>query len=163
MTSFAPLRTIVFAALTGILLTSACFAAEPKPDIAIKTNAIDVSVTLDRMEAFVADIREGMAGVTRPICVIFGHLGDGNLHVMLGSEDPAAFDYAAMEVLLYGTVERYAGSVSAEHGIGLAKRAQLHCSRSAEEIALMLALKRMLDPHNILNPGKVFSAEAVQQ
>ncbi|MBU6471435.1 MAG: FAD-binding oxidoreductase, partial [Alphaproteobacteria bacterium] len=50
------------------------------------------------------------------------------------------------------------GSVSAEHGIGLEKRAYLSWSRSAEEIALMKTLKRTLDPKNILNPGKVFEA-----
>ena len=49
------------------------------------------------------------------------------------------------------------GSISAEHGIGTLKRAHLHCSRSAEELALMRTLKRALDPLGILNPGKVLA------
>lgn len=119
----------------------------------------DVSVTLDRMEAFVDDIRRGMEGVLEPISIIFGHLGDANLHLILGSKIPAAFDHEALTSLLYDTVERHQGSVSAEHGIGISKREQLHRSRSAAELQLMMAMKKMLDPNNILNPNKIFAAE----
>jgi FAD/FMN-containing dehydrogenase len=121
----------------------------------------DISVTLDVMEDFVNDIRAAMAKFLEPICVIFGHLGDSNLHVILGSTNPQAFDYDALQQLLYDTVERYRGSVSAEHGIGLAKREQLHRSRSAAELGLMMAIKKMLDPKNILNPNKVFAADKI--
>jgi FAD/FMN-containing dehydrogenase len=88
---------------------------------------------------------------------IFGHLGDGNLHigVALGSDDPAL--KAAVEDIVYGELAGTGGSISAEHGIGLEKRAYLHCSRSPEELALMKTLKCTLDPRNILNPGKIFS------
>ena len=58
-------------------------------------------------------------------------------------------------------MERYCGSVSAEHGIGLAKREQLHRSRSPAELELMMAMKKMLDPKNILNPNKVFAADKI--
>ena len=92
---------------------------------------------------------------------MFGHLGDNNLHLNLGNRDAQKFDYEAMQTLLYETVEKYAGSISAEHGIGLSKREQLPRSRSAEELQLMMRLKRMLDPHNILNPNKIFSAEQI--
>ena len=51
--------------------------------------------------------------------------------------------------------------MSAEHGIGLAKREQLHRSRSAAELQLMIAMKKMLDPKNILNPNKIFTAESI--
>lgn len=121
----------------------------------------DVSITIERMEAFVADIRAGMEQYDDRICVVFGHIGDSNLHVSLGNRDPQNFDYQALQGLLYDTVERYHGSVSAEHGIGLAKREQLPRSRSAEELLLMKKLKRMLDPQNILNPNKIFSAEQI--
>ena len=121
----------------------------------------DISVTLSAMEAFVGDIQSGMAAYTAPVCVIFGHLGDSNLHVILGSENPAEFDHGALQELLYSTVERYGGSVSAEHGIGLSKREQLHRSRSPEELQLMIRMKRMLDPGNILNPNKIFAASDV--
>jgi FAD/FMN-containing dehydrogenase len=121
----------------------------------------DISVTLDVMENFVSAIRAAMNAVPEPICVIFGHLGDSNLHVILGSRNPQAFDYDALQQLLYDTVERYRGSVSAEHGIGLAKREQLHRSRSAQELQLMMAMKKMLDPNNILNPNKIFAADKI--
>lgn len=118
----------------------------------------DVSLTLERMEPFIADIRAGMASHEDQICIVFGHLGDGNLHVNLGNRQAENFDYDALQTLLYETVERYHGSVSAEHGIGLSKRDQLHRSRSPEELRLMMGLKRMLDPQNILNPNKIFSS-----
>jgi FAD/FMN-containing dehydrogenase len=121
----------------------------------------DISVTLDKMEAFVTDVRTAMQRYDDPICVIFGHLGDCNLHVILGSKLAEQFDPAALESLLYEIVERYQGSVSAEHGVGLAKRDHLHCSRSEEELALMRRMKRMLDPDNILNPNKIFTADQV--
>ena len=115
----------------------------------------DVSVTLDKMEDFVRDIRAAMKQHEDPICVIFGHLGDCNLHVFLGSRNVETFDSDAVEELCYSTVERYQGSISAEHGIGIAKREKLACSRSPEEIALMATMKKTLDPGNILNPNKL--------
>jgi FAD/FMN-containing dehydrogenase len=121
----------------------------------------DVSVTIEKMESFVRDIRAGMDKMPDPICIVFGHLGDSNLHVLLGSEDAEAFDYSALETLLYETVERYQGSVSAEHGVGLSKRAHLHRSRSEAELQLMIGLKKMLDPNNILNPNKIFPADKI--
>jgi len=121
----------------------------------------DISVTLNAMEAFVDDIQAGMAAYATPVCVIFGHLGDSNLHVILGTENPAEFDHDALQELLYSAVQRHGGSVSAEHGIGLSKRAQLHRSRSPEELQLMIRMKRMLDPGNILNPNKIFTADDV--
>jgi len=121
----------------------------------------DISVTIDAMESFVRDVRAGMEKYTDPICVIFGHLGDGNLHVILGTKTAEDFNHNALELLLYETVERYQGSVSAEHGIGLSKREHLHRSRSAAELQLMMAMKKMLDPKNILNPNKIFTAEKI--
>jgi FAD/FMN-containing dehydrogenase len=121
----------------------------------------DVSVTIEKMESFVSDVRAGMDKMPDPICIVFGHLGDSNLHVLLGSEDADAFDYGALETLLYETVERYQGSVSAEHGVGLSKRAHLHRSRSEAELQLMIGMKKMLDPNNILNPNKIFPADKI--
>jgi FAD/FMN-containing dehydrogenase len=63
-------------------------------------------------------------------------------------------DHAVGEVV-YEAVRDFAGSISAEHGIGLLKRDYLSYTRSAAEIALMQALKRTIDPKNIMNPGKV--------
>ncbi|MCB1689724.1 MAG: FAD-binding oxidoreductase [Halioglobus sp.] len=121
----------------------------------------DVSVTLDRMEDFVADIRAGMDAVQDAICIVFGHLGDCNLHLILGAKDHGNFDHDALSTLLYETVQRHEGSVSAEHGIGITKREQLCRSRSEAELQLMMAMKKMLDPKNILNPNKIFAAETL--
>ena len=119
----------------------------------------DVSVTLDRMPAFLQDLDEFMSGFPDPINVVFGHLGDCNLHLILGSRDQEAFDHDGIENGVYAIIERYAGSVSAEHGVGVLKREHLQCSRSPEELRLMYQMKKMLDPKNILNPNKIFTAD----
>jgi FAD/FMN-containing dehydrogenase len=121
----------------------------------------DVSVTIDQMAPFVAEVEAYMNGIPDSYNITFGHLGDSNLHLILGNTNADNFDKAHIENSVYTLVEKYAGSVSAEHGIGLAKREHLACSRSTEELQLMYAMKRMLDPNNILNPNKVFSADKV--
>ena len=63
---------------------------------------------------------------------------------------------ARVEPLVYGRLQALRGSISAEHGIGLEKKAYLGISRSPQELALMRTLKAALDPRNLLNPGKVF-------
>jgi FAD/FMN-containing dehydrogenase len=87
--------------------------------------------------------------------VTFGHLGDGNIHlgIGVGSLDPKTVQ--AVEHIVYGVLETVKGVISAEHGIGIEKRAYLGYSRSPEEIALMRTIKNAMDPGNILNPGKI--------
>lgn len=92
--------------------------------------------------------------------VAFGHVGDGNLHYNIAQ--PAGSDgeqfLAAGESLtegIYDLVNELGGSISAEHGIGVVKKDHLRHYRSETEIQLMRAMKDALDPHNILNPGKV--------
>jgi FAD/FMN-containing dehydrogenase len=82
----------------------------------------------------------------------FGHVGDSNVHICFSAEGADVHD---VDAIVYGVLGRYAGSISAEHGIGTLKRPWLHLSRSPEEIALMHTLKTSLDPRGILNPGKV--------
>ena len=65
----------------------------------------------------------------------------------------------ALAESIYSHVAELNGSISAEHGIGIAKRAYLHHSRSAEEIDLMRGLKRLLDPDGMLNPGVLFKSD----
>jgi FAD/FMN-containing dehydrogenase len=118
--------------------------------------AFDVSLPLDRMQAYVATVCDGFER-RWPGCRqwVFGHLGDGNLHVVLSLDDPAPDARADAERIVYPPLRAAGGSVSAEHGIGIEKRAWLEVSRSDAEIDLMRRLKSMLDPHGILNPGKV--------
>jgi FAD/FMN-containing dehydrogenase len=87
--------------------------------------------------------------------VVFGHLGDGNIHlgIGVGSMDPD--DVHGVEKIVYEALGRRQGVISAEHGIGLEKRAYLQHSRSPEEILLMKTIKASMDPKNILNPGKI--------
>ncbi|MBT9511317.1 MAG: FAD-binding oxidoreductase [Acidovorax sp.] len=87
--------------------------------------------------------------------LFFGHVGDGNLHL---STDAATVngEEAAVEALVYAQVAAFGGSVSAEHGIGLHKKPYLGASRTPAELAAMRAIKRALDPLNLMNPGKVF-------
>ena len=89
--------------------------------------------------------------------IIFGHLGDGNLHVIVS---PRPWDDAARalaEKAVYEPLAAIGGSISAEHGIGLEKRKWLHLSRSPEELALMQQMKQALDPKGILNPDKIWA------
>ena len=121
----------------------------------------DVSLPIRHMAAYVSELRTALeTSWPDGRLFVFGHLGDGNLHlgVQAGPADGAARE--AVESLVYEPLAACGGSVSAEHGIGLEKKAYLGISRSAGEIALMRHLKQSLDPHGILNPGKVFDLEA---
>lgn len=86
---------------------------------------------------------------------VFGHIADGNIHIA-AKTDVKPFPLREIEQLVYGLVGDFNGSISAEHGIGLAKRDYLHHTRSREEIAVMARIKHALDPHDRLNPGKIF-------
>jgi FAD/FMN-containing dehydrogenase len=119
----------------------------------------DVSLGIGHMEKYVAEVRERLtARWPKTTLMVFGHLGDGNLHVIPGVGDGSSEARHGVEAIVYGALEKCHGSVSAEHGIGLEKRDYLAISRTPEEIALMRSLKRALDPTNILNPGKIFAA-----
>ena len=87
----------------------------------------------------------------------YGHIGDSNLHVVINVPSAGA-DQPQQEVddIVYDIVRGIGGTVSAEHGIGLIKKPFLSYTRSPEELALMRQIKTMLDPRNVLNPGKVF-------
>ena len=94
------------------------------------------------------------------IC-IFGHIGDGNLHINVMQPDgldKTIFLQRTKKVDhdIFGLVQKHQGSVSAEHGIGLLKKDYLRYVRTPTEIAMFRGLKHLLDPHGILNPGKIF-------
>jgi FAD/FMN-containing dehydrogenase len=87
--------------------------------------------------------------------VFFGHVGDANIHIgiQVGDGEQPEHDF---DEVVYGLVRSWQGSVSAEHGIGLQKRAWLGHSRNPAELALMRTIKHALDPRGILNPDKIF-------
>ena len=118
----------------------------------------DVSLPIGEMEHFAAHLKPALAGaIAEHKLWIFGHLGDGNLHVIVQVKPQ---DYMAcrpkIEALVYGGLRAFNGSVSAEHGIGLEKKPWLAISRNATELALMKSIKQALDPKGLLNPGKIF-------
>jgi FAD/FMN-containing dehydrogenase len=91
---------------------------------------------------------------------LFGHLGDGNVHVnVLG---PPTDDDSVEEAVLR-LVARCGGTISAEHGVGRAKARWLPLGRSESETAAMAAVKRALDPDGLLNPGVVVSPQSQLQ
>ena len=120
----------------------------------------DISLGIPKMDDYVEDIRQQLtAKWPDSRMVAFGHLGDGNIHLVLTVGSHAPKDIHAVESIVYEALGRRQGVISAEHGIGLEKREFLKHSRSADEIALMRTLKTALDPKGILNPGKIFSCE----
>lgn len=86
---------------------------------------------------------------------VYGHVGDGNIHLSAYAGGAMALVAHEMDEIVYGEVRRIGGSISAEHGIGTLKRDYLGHSRSPAEIALMRKIKAALDPKGTLNPGKV--------
>jgi FAD/FMN-containing dehydrogenase len=122
----------------------------------------DVSVRVSAMPAFLAEAQALLArGYPQFDVVWFGHIGDGNLHInVLKPEamDGAEFVGQCEQVtkLLADVLQRHGGSISAEHGIGLVKKPYLSSTRSAAEIEVMRGIRRVLDPHGIMNPGKLF-------
>ena len=118
--------------------------------------SFDISLSIPDMDEYVKEVRSRLSRQWPGYrMVTFGHLGDGNIHlgIGVGSLDPKTVH--AVERIVYGALEKFNGVISAEHGIGIEKRAYLGYSRSPEEIALMRTIKNALDPGNILNPGKI--------
>ncbi|MGB6029253.1 MAG: FAD-binding oxidoreductase [Rhodanobacter sp.] len=125
----------------------------------------DISVRVGAVPAFLHDMQALLAREYPQAEVVwFGHIGDGNLHINVLRPDDlaeAAFIEQCEHVthLLADTLQRHGGSISAEHGIGLVKRAYLDSTRSAAEIALMRGVRKVFDPRGILNPGKLFAGD----
>jgi FAD/FMN-containing dehydrogenase len=116
----------------------------------------DISLPIREMPAYVEKVRADLtARWPKAELTVFGHLGDGNLHLVAGVGSREA--KADIEAIVYAPLKAFSGSVSAEHGIGLQKLAYLHVSRSPVELALMRTLKDALDPKHVLNPGKVLA------
>jgi FAD/FMN-containing dehydrogenase len=118
----------------------------------------DIGLAVARMDEFVTRCKAALAdGIRGCESVYYGHIGDGNLHLVswvtgLPVEQQPKEE---MDTIIYGLVREMGGSVSAEHGIGTLKKKWLGHARSEAEIALMRTLKAALDPDRLLNPGKV--------
>jgi len=121
---------------------------------AIRSNQ-DVSMPIASIGEFASELENDlMLSFPNIEIFLFGHIGDSNIHIIASnkSED----DCAKITKLIMQKVQQYEGSISAEHGIGILKKAYLDYSRTEAEIQLMKTLKSALDPKNILNPGRVF-------
>lgn len=125
----------------------------------------DISVTVAKVPAFLRDI-DVIVNESYPdfIVVWYGHIGDGNLHLNILKPDDMSKDEffakcAVVNKQVFEVVEKYNGSISAEHGVGMTKRDYLAYSRSAAEIDYMKAVKAVFDPNGIMNPGKIFAPE----
>ncbi|MCC8969172.1 FAD-binding oxidoreductase [Bradyrhizobium brasilense] len=119
--------------------------------------ALDVSLAIDRMDEYVKAIGARIRAIdSGAFAIVFGHAGDGNLHVSLHHEH-TPHKREDLEKLAYQITSEFGGSISAEHGIGILKRPYLMMSRTLEEIETMRILKRALDPNNILNQGRIFT------
>ncbi len=125
----------------------------------------DISIAVSRTAEFVAVtdalLEQAIPGVR---LVNFGHLGDGNLHYNV--QAPAGGDMPAflrdheknVNSIVYDSVARFGGSISAEHGVGSLKLYPLEQYKSPVALGMMRAIKRALDPDNLLNPGRVLRA-----
>ncbi|MGI9324992.1 MAG: FAD-binding oxidoreductase [Pseudomonadales bacterium] len=131
-----------------------CFRYSP-------TYTFDVSLRISHMHDYVAEVNQRLAQKYEDFKnFTFGHMGDGNLHFVIAVGAGGPEHRRAVEGCVYEPLAAIAGSVSAEHGVGLEKKPYLDISRTPAEVALMATLKKALDPKGILNPGKVFDAPA---
>ncbi len=122
----------------------------------------DVSVLISYVPEFITEI-DHIVSSNYPdfeVCW-FGHIGDGNLHLnILKPENMSKDDFFAecqiVNKHVFDTVQKYGGSVSAEHGVGMTKKPYLQYSRSEIEIEYLREVKKVFDPNNIMNRGKIF-------
>ena len=125
----------------------------------------DISIAVSRIPEFVATtdalLEKAIPGVR---LVNFGHLGDGNLHYNVQAPiggDAAVFlrdEEENVNTIVYDSVARFDGSISAEHGVGSLKLDKLEHHKSPVAMGMMRAIKTALDPHNTMNPGRVLRA-----
>jgi D-lactate dehydrogenase (cytochrome) len=120
----------------------------------------DVSIRIARIADYIAAAQRELDAIAPHRRSVFGHIGDGNLHFNLlppEGERFAAETAAALTACVHETAARFGGSFSAEHGIGILKKAELARYKSPQALALMRTLKRAFDPNGIMNPGKVLT------
>ena len=120
----------------------------------------DISLAQSSLASFYEDMVAAVKTVDPTIRICgYGHLGDGNLHFNLVADERSNSEFDSKKdqlyELIYEHVAKYNGSISAEHGIGQTKRAQLAKVKAPEVLDVMRAIKASIDPKNLMNPGKV--------
>jgi FAD/FMN-containing dehydrogenase len=116
---------------------------------------LDVGVPLDQLDRFLDQVRAVVDAAGGERVILFGHLGDGNVHVNVLGPDP---DDLRVEDAVLELVLSCGGTISAEHGVGLTKARWLERARGSDDVAAMRAIKRALDPDDLLNPGAVLAS-----
>jgi FAD/FMN-containing dehydrogenase len=122
----------------------------------------DIALPISHLQSFIDEMYPLLKRHHQNLEVyLFGHIGDGNLHVNTMKPSQMEQDHFKELCLeadqdLFALVKKYQGSISAEHGIGLLKKQALHFSRTPDELVLMKGLKQVFDPQGLLNPGKIF-------
>ena len=121
----------------------------------------DVSVPLSEIWAYVDHVKSGLARIDADLVpYVFGHLADGNLHIVLNRAGPLDDAVSgAVEHVLYANLRALGGSFSAEHGVGAKRRAALVATSDPVKLATMMRIKQALDPDQTLNPGKVLPSQ----
>jgi FAD/FMN-containing dehydrogenase len=121
----------------------------------------DVSIPISRIPDFIRATDEELARAHSGVrMVTFGHVGDGNVHYNVSAPEGVAPETfvkltAGINRVVHDSVARFRGSISAEHGLGQSKREEIRRYKSPIELELMRKIKSALDPHGIMNPGKV--------
>lgn len=121
----------------------------------------DIAVTISKVPAFMDELDKVLQKAYPTWEVVwFGHIGDGNLHINIlrpegMSKEEFVQECRKVDVMIFETVKKYQGSISAEHGVGLTKKSFLNYTRSSAEIEIMRGIKDVFDPDHIINPGKL--------
>jgi FAD/FMN-containing dehydrogenase len=121
----------------------------------------DLSLPIPKVQEFIGEARAAIARQWPELPLLFfGHLGDGNLHIIADAAYlPAGDTEEDVQARIYAVLRGYNGAITAEHGVGSLRVGALTHDRSVAELAAMRAIKAALDPRGILNPGKVFAAQ----
>ncbi|WP_118178646.1 FAD-binding oxidoreductase [Paraburkholderia phosphatilytica] len=126
------------------------------PQVLGPHESFDIGLPVSVMDDYVSACRDALqARLPGVVALFYGHIGDGNLHIVSCVPGSSPQPKEAIAETVYTLVQRFGGTISAEHGIGITKKGWLPCTRSEPELALMRRLKDALDPHHLLNPGKV--------